>query len=158
MTQATIYPVSEAFQNSWMSEDKYQALYHYSLENPEAFWGKKAERYLDWYRPWDSIYEGDFNSCEVSWFKGGQLNASVNCIDRHLENRADRVAIIWEGDTPDLQRKITYQEIHDEVCKLANGLKERGSTGVTGFVSTCPWYLRPSMPCLPVHALARFTP
>lgn len=126
MTQATIYPVPEAFKDSWMSEEKYQELYRYSLENPEAFWGNKAERYLDWYRPWDSIYEGDFKRCEVSWFKGGQLNASVNCVDRHLDNRADQVAIIWEGDTSDLQRKITYQEMYEEVCKLANGLKVRG--------------------------------
>ncbi|KEQ13941.1 acetate--CoA ligase [Endozoicomonas numazuensis] len=126
MTQTTNYPVPESFKDSWMSEEKYQELYRYSLENPEAFWGSKAERYLDWYRPWDSVYEGDFKKCEVSWFKGGKLNASFNCIDRHLENRADQVAIIWEGDTPDLQRKITYQEIHDEVCKLANGLKAQG--------------------------------
>ena len=126
MTQATIYSVPEAFKDSWMSEEKYHELYRYSLENPEAFWANKAERYLDWYRPWDSIYEGDFKNCEVSWFKGGQLNASFNCIDRHLKDRADQVAIIWEGDTPDLQRKITYQEIHDEVCKLANGLKAQG--------------------------------
>ena len=126
MTQETTYPVPEQFKDAWINEQKYQELYRFSLENPEEFWGSKARRYLDWFQPWDSVYEGDFKQCEVSWFKGGQLNASYNCIDRHLEEKGDQVAIIWEGDSPKQQRKITYQELHDQVCKLANGLKARG--------------------------------
>ena len=72
------------------------------------------------------MYEGDFSKGEASWFKGAQLNVSVNCIDRHLENHADNIAILWEGDTPDEQKSYTYQQLHDEVCKLANALKQLG--------------------------------
>lgn len=126
MSQENIYPVPPNFQQAWMTSEKYQSLYRYSLEKPEAFWGYKAERYISWFRLWDSVYEGDFSKGEVSWFKGAQLNVSVNCIDRHLEKKADQIAILWEGDTPDEQRSFTYQQLHDEVCKLANALKHQG--------------------------------
>ena len=126
MPQKVSYPVPEQLKDAWMTEEKYQSLYRYSLENPEKFWGYKAENYLDWFQRWDTVYEGDFKTGNVSWFKGGKLNASYNCIDRHLPEKANQVAIRWEGDSPDQQRRITYQELHDQVCQLANGLKSRG--------------------------------
>ncbi|AMO58586.1 acetyl-CoA synthetase [Endozoicomonas montiporae] len=126
MSKTNIYPVPDHFQQAWMTDDKYQSLYRYSLEKPEEFWSYKAEHYINWFRPWDTVYEGDFGKGDVTWFKGGQLNVSVNCIDRHLEKRADQVAILWEGDTPDEQKSYTYQQLHDEVCKLANALKQLG--------------------------------
>lgn len=125
MTQ-NIYPVPESFKESWMNNEKYQRLYRHSLEKPEEFWEYKAKNYLDWFKTWDSVHEGNFSQGEATWFKGGQLNASYNCIDRHLPDRADQTAILWEGDTPEEQRKITYQQLHDEVCRLANALKARG--------------------------------
>ncbi|UYM18742.1 acetate--CoA ligase [Endozoicomonas euniceicola] len=126
MSEKNIYPVPDHFQQAWMTDEKYQSLYRYSLEKPEEFWSYKAERFISWFRPWDSVYDGDFSKGEVSWFRGGQLNVSVNCIDRHLEQRADQVAILWEGDTQDEQKSYTYQQLHDEVCKLANTLKHLG--------------------------------
>ncbi|MET4696473.1 acetate--CoA ligase [Endozoicomonas lisbonensis] len=126
MSEKNIYPVPDHFQHAWMTDEKYQSLYRYSLEKPEEFWSYKAEHYINWFRPWDSVYEGDFSKGEVSWFRGGQLNVSVNCIDRHLEKRADQTAILWEGDTQDEQKSYTYQQLHDEVCKLANALKQLG--------------------------------
>lgn len=126
MSEKNIYPVPDHFQQAWMTDEKYQSLYRYSLEKPEEFWSYKAEHYISWFRPWNSVYEGDFSKGEVSWFRGGQLNVSVNCIDRHLEKRADQTAILWEGDTQDEQKSYTYQQLHDEVCKLANALKQLG--------------------------------
>ncbi|MCW7555714.1 acetate--CoA ligase [Endozoicomonas gorgoniicola] len=126
MSEKNIYPVPDHFQQAWMTDEKYQSLYRYSLEKPEEFWSCKAEHYINWFRPWNSVYEGDFSKGEVSWFRGGQLNVSVNCIDRHLEKRADQTAILWEGDTQDEQKSYTYQQLHDEVCKLANALKQLG--------------------------------
>ena len=126
MSEKNIYPVPDHFQQAWMTDEKYQSLYRYSLEKPEEFWSYKAEHFISWFRPWDSVYDGDFSKGEASWFRGGQLNVSVNCIDRHLEQRADQVAILWEGDTQDEQKSYTYQQLHDEVCKLANTLKHLG--------------------------------
>ena len=123
MSQEKIYPVPDNFQRAWMTDKKYQYLYRYSLKQPEAFWASKAERYLNWHKRWDSVYEGDFSKGNVSWFKGGQLNASVNCIDRHLETKGDQIAILWEGDSPEQQKSYTYRQLHAEVCKLANALK-----------------------------------
>ena len=126
MSEKNIYPVPDHFQQAWMTDEKYQSLYRYSLEKPEEFWSYKAEHFISWFRPWDSVYDGDFSKGEVSWFRGGQLNVSVNCIDRHLEQRADQIAILWEGDTQDEQKSYSYQQLHDEVCKLANTLKHLG--------------------------------
>ena len=125
-SQKKIYPVSDSFSQAWMTEQKYEDLYRCSLEQPEEFWGYKAEHYLDWFRPWDKVFEGDFKKGDVSWFKGGYLNASYNCIDRHLETCGDKTAILWEGDNPDDQRRFSYRELYEKVCQLANALKARG--------------------------------
>lgn len=106
--------------------EQYQAWYKESLEQPDQFWAARAEQFLSWSKPWSKVNEYDFNKGEASWFKDGKLNASYNCIDRHLENRSDQVAIIWEGDDPNDDAKITYKELHENVCRLSNALKARG--------------------------------
>ena len=127
MTKEVVYEVPEFVkQDALLSEQEYEELYEESLNNPKEFWSKQASSYLEWISPWETVYESDFNKGEVSWFKGGKINAAVNCIDRHLENRANQIAIIWEGDDPSLSKEITYQQLHESVCRLSNVLKERG--------------------------------
>jgi acetyl-CoA synthetase len=101
-------------------------MYQHSITNPNEFWHEQASNYLEWISEWDQVFEHDFSKGQVSWFKGGKLNATVNCIDRHLASRADQTAIIWEGDDPDESNHISYQELHESVCKFSNALKERG--------------------------------
>ena len=127
MPKEVVYEVPEFVkQDALLSEQEYEELYEESLNNPKEFWSKQASSYLEWISPWETVYESDFNKGEVSWFKGGKINAAVNCIDRHLENRANQIAIIWEGDDPSLSKEITYQQLHESVCRLSNVLKERG--------------------------------
>ena len=113
-------------ENALMSEDEYEKLYKESLGNSEEFWSKQAKEYLEWVSPWQQTCESDLSKGEVSWFIDGKINASQNCIDRHLDKRANQVAIIWEGDDPSISKSITYQELHESVCRFANALKERG--------------------------------
>ena len=113
-------------ENALMGEDEYEKLYKESLDNSEEFWSKQAKEYLEWVSPWQQTSEIDLSKGEVSWFIDGKINASQNCIDRHLDKRANQVAIIWEGDDPSISKSITYQELHESVCRFANALKERG--------------------------------
>jgi len=109
-----------------LSNEDYLELYRQSIENPSTFWGEQALQTLDWYKPFTVTGSGDFNKGTASWFTDGSLNASYNCIDRHLPTKADQTAIIWEGDDPSESSLITYAELHDSVCRLANLLKKRG--------------------------------
>ncbi|WP_462401831.1 acetate--CoA ligase [Pseudomonas sp. Marseille-QA0332] len=108
-----------------LSADDYQRMYRQSVERPDAFWSEQA-RLLDWISPWSSVRQGRFADGDVRWFDGGQLNVSVNCIDRHLARRGDRMALLWEGDDPGDSQAISYRELHRQVCRLANALKARG--------------------------------
>jgi len=127
MSEKTIYPVfSNIESETHLTKDQYQEMYRESLSDPDAFWAKQAKQNLDWYETWDQVSQYDFNAAEINWFKGGKLNVSVNCIDRHLPDRAGQTAIIWEGDNPDQSQLITYQELHDQVCKLANAMRAKG--------------------------------
>ncbi len=121
------YPPKKNVSNSHIASLKsYSKLYKKSVENPEKFWGEIAER-LDWYRKWNSIKDTDFKSGRIRWFSGGRLNASYNCIDRHIENGfGDDTAIIWEGNDPNQSKKYSYNELLKEVSQLANALKELG--------------------------------
>jgi acetyl-CoA synthetase len=101
-------------------------MYQYSIDKPEEFWAEQAKKILEWSKPWDTVMNCDFQTGYIRWFEGGTLNVSVNCIDRHLELRGDQVAIIWEGDNPSQDKKITYRQLHKEVCKFANVLKSQG--------------------------------
>ena len=109
-----------------MKKEEYDKLYKESLKNPEDFWSKQATSYLDWISMWDGVSESNFKKGQVSWFKGAKINASINCIDRHLKKRANQTAIIWEGDDPKESKKISYKELYIEVCKFSNALKNLG--------------------------------
>ena len=106
--------------------DTYQRMYRQSIEEPDVFWADQAKTFLDWYQPWHTVSAADLPNGNVRWFDGGELNVSVNCIDRHLPSRANQTAIIWEGDDPADDAQITYQELYNKVCQLANGLRARG--------------------------------
>jgi len=108
------------------NESMYRDMYQRSLEDADSFWAEQASRHLHWFKPWTTISDCDFTQGRIKWFEGGKINASYNCIDRHLSLRADQTAIIWEGDDPANTKHISYQELHDEVCKLSNALKGIG--------------------------------
>jgi acetyl-CoA synthetase len=109
-----------------LSAEDYQRLYRQSVEQPDVFWAEQAGEFLDWSSPWDQVQQCDLKTGAASWFKGGKLNVSYNCIDRHLAKRGDQVAIIWEGDNPSESAEITYKKLHHNVARLANVLKSRG--------------------------------
>ena len=120
------YSVSEAKKkNSIISEEDFNTEYQESINNPESFWQKKAEETLDWFSNWDEVAASDMEAGEIAWFKTGKLNACFNCVDRHLENHANKTAIIWEGDDPNDNKEISFQELHKNVCQFANLLKSR---------------------------------
>ncbi len=129
MSDEKIYPVPAEFAASaHIDQARYEQMYQRSLNDPDGFWAEQAEEFLDWYKPWDKVSDCSYSKedLHIKWFEGGKLNVSYNCIDRHLAKRADQVAIIWEGDDPSTEKKITYRELHQHVCKLANVLKQRG--------------------------------
>ncbi|MFT4690562.1 MAG: acetyl-CoA synthetase [Limisphaerales bacterium] len=110
------------------SLDDYRALYKKSIEDPDAFWTEEAER-LKWVKKWDKLQEWDFHTAEIKWFLGSKINASYNCVDRHVEDgNGDRIAILWEGNAPSESRSITYAELQSDVQKAANALKNLGIT------------------------------
>ena len=120
------YLVSEAKKkNSIISEEDFNAEYQESINNPESFWQNKAEETLDWFSNWNEVAASDLESGKVAWFKTGKLNACYNCIDRHLEKHANKTAIIWEGDDPNDNKEISFQELYKNVCQFANLLKSR---------------------------------
>ncbi len=104
--------------------DEYKELYQQSLNYPEEFFGNLARENIKWIEDFDSVHNGKFS--ETKWFEGGKTNVSLNCIDRHLKDNANKTAIIWEGDNPNDFKELSYQELHDEVCKFANVLKNLG--------------------------------
>ena len=129
MSDVKTYPVPADFAaQANVSAEQYQEMYKRSVDDPAGFWGEQAEQYLTWFKKWDTVLDWSLASDDlhINWFKGGTLNVSYNCLDRHLETRGDQVAIIWEGDDPNEDRKITYRELHEEVCRFANVLKSRG--------------------------------
>ena len=128
MAENKVIPVPDAWKKRAMiDEAKYEELYAQSITDPEAFWREHGQR-LDWVKPYSKIKDVSFDKSDlhIKWFEDGVLNACANCVDRHLEKRADQVAIIWEGDEPTDDRKITYRELHEAVCRFANVLKARG--------------------------------
>ena len=127
MLDKKIYPVkAEIADKAHITADRYQKLYQQSIDDPEQFWSEQAKKFLQWSKPWDTTLTFDYPKGEISWFKGGELNVSVNCLDRHLATRGDQTAIIWEGDEPTTDKKITYTELHQQVCQFANVLKAQG--------------------------------
>ncbi len=126
--QQNVYPVRDDIAaKAWADKEKYQAMYQQSVDDPDAFWAEQAKR-VDWFKAPTKIKNTSFDphNVDIRWFEDGTLNASVNCLDRHLETRGDQTAIIWEGDNPDESANITYRELHARTCQLANALKELG--------------------------------
>jgi len=127
MFEITRHPAADSVrQRAHIDNDDYLRLYQQSVEQPDTFWAEQAKQFLDWSKPWDSVQQGDLLSGQGSWFKGGQLNVSYNCIDRHLATRGEQIALIWEGDNPSESAHITYKKLHHNVSRLANVLKSRG--------------------------------
>ena len=133
-----VYPIPESFQaRGHINPEQYETMYAQSIADPNAFWAEQAEAFLTWDTPWHTVSNATFETGEVSWFEGAHLNVTVNCIDRHLPERADQTAIIWEGDDPSDESHITYQELSHQVNKLANGLRQRGVGKGDRVASTC---------------------
>lgn len=127
MSDTKIYPVFDSIKDSThLTAEQYREMYSRSLNDSDGFWAEQALENLDWFEPFSRVSDFDFHSADIKWFEGGKLNVSYNCIDRHLATRADQTAIIWEGDNPDQSEHISYQKLHDEVCKLANAMRVRG--------------------------------
>ncbi|WP_275546652.1 acetate--CoA ligase [Pseudomonas sp. Marseille-Q0931] len=127
MFEITRHPVQDAVrQRAHLDNDAYLRLYQQSVEQPDTFWAEQAKAFLDWFKPWDQVHASDLKQGHAEWFKGGQLNVAYNCIDRHLEQRGEQIAIIWEGDNPAESAHITYNKLHHNVSRLANVLKSRG--------------------------------
>ncbi|MDN3400967.1 MULTISPECIES: acetate--CoA ligase [Pseudoalteromonas] len=124
----SIYPVPAHIKNAALVDnEKYNTMYKQSVEDPEGFWAEHGKR-LDWFTPYSKVKNTSFDKghINIKWYEDGYLNASYNCIDRHLKTKSDKVALIWEGDDPSQSENITYQQLHDEVAKFANGLKKLG--------------------------------
>ncbi|HBQ03382.1 MAG TPA: acetate--CoA ligase [Halieaceae bacterium] len=126
MSNPVTYPIPSSFADASITPDKYQQMYRQSLDDPDTFWSEQADEFLSWDTRWHTVCDSDMHTGYARWFDGGELNASVNCIDRHLPARAQQTAILWEGDDPNESRHITYQELKDEVCRLANVMRDRG--------------------------------
>ncbi len=127
MTEEKVYPVSEAVAaHALVTDEQYREMYQHSVDDPDGFWAEQATKFVTWFKPWEKVSDWDFHEAKIRWFEGGKLNVSYNCLDRHLETRGDQIAIIWEGDDPNEDKKITYRELHEEVCKFSNVLKEHG--------------------------------
>lgn len=109
-----------------ITESQYHELYAKSLRDPKNFWSEQAEKFVTWFKRWDEVFSGDFQKMNIHWFKNGKLNACYNCVDRHLEKNSQTPAIIWEGDNPNDNKKITYAELYEQVCRFANVLKKCG--------------------------------
>ncbi len=120
------YPIAKSNRTPLCDEATYQAMYAESINDSDAFWAKQAKVFLDWDKDWAQTSNIDYHQGKIEWFKGGELNVAYNCIDRHLSERADQIAIIWESDNPDVSESVTYQQLHDKVAKFANGLKKLG--------------------------------
>ncbi|MFM2300569.1 MAG: acetate--CoA ligase, partial [Pseudomonadota bacterium] len=126
---ASKHPVPAEWANrAYVNAERYQQLYARSLAEPEAFWREETAR-LDWIKPWTKLSKCSFDEADfgIEWFADGTLNVSANCLDRHLAEHGERVAIIWEGDDSQHQRRLTYRQLHAEVCRMANALKELGA-------------------------------
>ena len=122
----TIYPVPAAFAaTARLTPQKYQQLYEKSITDPEGFWYAEGKR-LDWIKPYTTAKNVNWDKLDIRWYEDGVLNVSANCLDRHLKDRGDKTAIIWEGDDPDVSQSLSYRQLHQQVCRFANVMKNLG--------------------------------
>ncbi len=138
------------------SKAAYQEAWAEALNSPEAFWDKVAKEY-SWHKPWDKVCSGDFNSLDIKWFEGASLNITENCLDRHLETRGDKTAIIWEANDPNEKEIcLTYKELHADVCRFSNVLKDQGvqkGDRVVFYMSMVPELLTGVLACARIGAI-----
>ncbi|GLQ29841.1 acetate--CoA ligase [Litoribrevibacter albus] len=128
MSEIKTYPVNEYFtERALINTEQYQAMYQASVEDPEGFWAEHGQR-IEWMKPYSKIKDVSFayDDVHIRWFYDGTLNPTVSCLDRHLAERGDQTAIIWEGDDPTTDAKVTYRALYHKVCRLANALKAQG--------------------------------
>ncbi|MEQ9491437.1 MAG: acetate--CoA ligase [Alphaproteobacteria bacterium] len=128
MSEVHLHKVKPSWsENALITNDQYLSMYKQSVEDNEGFWAEHGKR-VDWIKPYSKVKDVNFNipGVSIKWYHDGTLNVAANCIDRHLEKRADQVAIIWEGDEPTDDKKVTYRQLHEAVCRLSNAMKERG--------------------------------
>ena len=127
MAAESVYPIKDSMKNALVDKAQYEAMYRESIEDPEGFWGKHGKR-IDWMRPYTKVKNTTFErgKVDIRWFEDGTLNASVNCLDRHLDQHGDDTAIIFEGDEPNVSRHVSYRELHEKTCRFANVLKGLG--------------------------------
>ena len=138
MSEVNTYPVAaDVASHAHVDQDRYLEMYQRSVDDPEGFWAEQAEKFVTWFKPWDNVMDVDFHKAHIRWFDGGKLNVCYNCVDRHLESRGDQVAIIWEGDEPDVDKSnITNYSSRFaslETCSRIAVFKKG-----TGCPSTCP--------------------
>ena len=128
MSESRVYEPEFQWQtgSQLQSLDEYRRLYEHSITDPEGFWAEQARTRLSWEREFHTVRDTDFHSGAIAWFLGGKLNAAYNCVDRHLDQRGDKVAILWEGDDPSLVRRITYRQLFHAVSRMANVLLHHG--------------------------------
>ncbi len=127
MSDSKIYPVDPGTAaNTLVTADQYDQMYQRSINEPDEFWAEQANLFIDWMEPWKTVQAWDYHKADIKWFDGAKLNVSYNCLDRHLAERGDQTAVIWESDDPGVDRHVTYTELHAEVCRFANGLKKLG--------------------------------
>ena len=129
MSDDKLYPVPAAFaERANVNADQYAEMYRQSIDDPEKFWAEQAKKELDWLSDWNTVLDWSYlkDDLHIEWFKGGKLNVSSNCLDRHLHSRGNQTAILWEGDDPNNDRKLSYNELYEDVCKFSNVLKSRG--------------------------------
>ena len=127
MVDNKIYNVpAEVAARAHLTEHQYREMYQRSVDDPQQFWAEQANQLISWFKPWDKVMDVDFHQARIKWFVGGTLNVCYNCVDRHLATRGEQVAIIWEGDDPDVDKSITYNQLFELVCKFSNVLKSRG--------------------------------
>ena len=128
MSDSKVYDVlPHAAKRALIDDAAYQAMYKRSIEDPDGFWADMANEHVHWFRKWDKVADWTFDGdVGIRWFDGARVNVAYNCLDRHLAERGDKPAILWEGDQPGEERRITFRELHAEVCKFANVLKSKG--------------------------------
>ena len=129
MSNEKIYEIpAQVATHAHADNKKYLEMYERSINDSDGFWAEQAKAFVTWFKPWTRVsdWSYDAKNLHIKWFEGGKLNVSWNCLDRHLEKRGNQTAILWEGDDPREDRKLTYRELYEEVCKFANVLKSRG--------------------------------
>jgi acetyl-CoA synthetase len=158
MSEAQVYPVPESWQKTgYVDSTRYHEMYEASIANPDIFWGEHGHR-IDWIKPYTKVRNASYapGNVSIKWYEDGELNVCVNCVDRHLAERGDQVALIWEGDDPSMDLKITYRQLHDRVCRFANVLKKNGAKKgdcVTIYMPMIPEAIYAMLACARIGAM-----